>query len=655
MTVANEINRVKYIAEDFATYRSEADDFFRTYYPAEFNNLLATDLGNALMDQLAFAMQSLSFMVNRKSSELFLATARLNKSITKLARMLGYPIKSASPATTDLTITLTEGPYVFPITLSYGMQFQGPGDTVYEFRGAVPITIAPGETVVTIPIKEGQTKRLTFVSTGEQNQQFSVFGIPTGQFLYSDDFSMTVDGTTWDRQDLIKYEASNIYEVLFTDDPPKLRFGDGIAGNIPPDKSQIVVVFAYGKGAAGAIGQNQISGAIEEFAVNGITIPMSFTNTVSDVGEDPEDIRHVRSYASSFFRTQNAAVVKTDYDTIATLESGVALADAQIMRGISNDITIQSCLSGVDAGQALIHQAMVDMVATDVSGISFLGVSGIDGLAVSGTDLLSVSGVGTLGVAGIQYLGTDVSGNITGISYLNVSGQSNLGVAGTNLLFVSGVSGLGVSGIGDLGISGKENILSEGTSGITLIDNNLSSLSAYLSQTMSDTCASNNIQVIVLSADANNKYIPPSSTTLTNVQAKLQSLCDAVVTVFAVDGSSRIVNADVKVEIGINQTAIKEDVQSKSLDALIKSTAPYGLLVKRSAGVSLYISDIDKAIRDANTEGDLRFVNIKITGPISMIDSDGNLIISKQQLIQNGTVSVKVTKRVLVNGEVTNA
>jgi hypothetical protein len=89
MAVNDEINRVKFIAEDFGTYRDEADAYFAANYPEDFNNAIATNLGNAMLDQLAFAMQSLSFLVNRRASEMFLATARLNKSITKLARMVG--------------------------------------------------------------------------------------------------------------------------------------------------------------------------------------------------------------------------------------------------------------------------------------------------------------------------------------------------------------------------------------------------------------------------------------------------------------------------------------------------------------------------------------------------------------------------------------
>jgi hypothetical protein len=67
---------------------------------------------------------------------------------------------------------------------------------------------------------------------------------------------------------------------------------------------------------------NQIKKAVKTLVINGISIPMSFTNTVSNVGQNPEDIRHVQSFASTFFRTQNAAVVKEDYDSISELQTG---------------------------------------------------------------------------------------------------------------------------------------------------------------------------------------------------------------------------------------------------------------------------------------------------------------------------------------------
>jgi hypothetical protein len=645
MALVDELNRVSYVAEDFATYRSEADSFYKNNYPADFNDLIATNLGNALMDQLAFAMQSLSFMVNRRASELFLDTARLNRSITKLARMLGYTISPASPSTADLTITFTGAPFLVPISIPSGFQFQGPGDIVYEYANENPAVLLAGQTTLTIPVREGRSKTVTFVSDGTENQQFSLLGIPAGQYLYSDSFTVGVDGTTWTRLNQIKYESSNIYEVLFTDVPPKLRFGDNIAGNIPATSSSIVVKFRYGFGLAGSVGSNQIVSPVTPLVVNGVTIDMSFSNPASVVGADPEDIRHVRAYASSFFRTQNAAVIKDDYDSIAQLRSGVALADAQIMRGISNDITIQAAFSEISAGEVLLNSAVSGIATSSVSGASALGVSGTSSLYVGGISGLGVSGQSFLGVSGTQFLGADISGNVTGISYLGVSGISGLQVIGQSGLIIGGTSSLGVSGQGSLGVQNSTNFVTQAASGVSMIEYAKSSLSGYLSVAFSDTSKANNVQVVVLGVDVNNKYITPPSAVLTDVQTTLQGLADAVVTVAAVDGSSRIVNADVRVQIGISQTAIKTDVESLSLNALVGTSYPYGILVRRSPGVSLYRSEIQDAIKAANATGDIVFVNVDILSPSALVDSEGNLIIEPQQVVQNGNVSVAAVGR----------
>jgi hypothetical protein len=644
MAVSNEVNRVKFVAEDFETYRSEADAFFQANYPEDFNNAIATDIGNAMLDQLAFAMQSISFMVNRRASEMFLSTARLNKSITKLARMLGYPIQPAAPASTDLTITFTSGPYLYPIIIPRGFQFTAPGDIVYEYQGAADFVVPPATTSVTIPIKEGKTKRSSFVSNGETNQQFSIFGIPSGQFLYRNetetslDMVLTVDGYAWTRKDLIKYETTNTYEVLFTDDPPKLRFGDGITGNIPPINSQIVLSYRYGKGLGGAIGKDQITGTSIQLIVNNIVIPMTFANLVSNVGRDPEDIRHVRAFASSFFRTQNAAVIKSDYDTIAGLVNGVSLADAQIIRGVDNDITVQNSFTEIHAGELSVEQAVSGISASTVTGAGYAGVSGINFLVVGGTGSLGVSGIGSLGVSGTS---------VTGIQFL--------GVSGAGALFVGGTASLGVSGLQMLGISDQTFFISQSTSGINQIESGVTGLYGYLSQVFSDTSKANNVQMIILSSDANNKYISPSITTLNNVSGAIQPIADASVTVTAVDGISKIVTVNMAVEIGINQNAIKSDVQQKSLAALTGSVSPFGILVKRAAGKSLYVSDVEDAVRAANDAGDIRFINVSITGPTQYLDGAGNLIIGKQQIIQNGTVTLTVPYRFLATGEMVTA
>lgn len=647
--VVDTLNRVKFVSEEFQTYRTQAEEFFQAHYPDDFNNLISTDLGNALMDQLAYAMMALTFTVNRRVSELYLDTAQIPANIVKLARSQGKSIDPAAPATTDIVATFTDAPYSFPIPIPPGFQFQGPGDVIYEYRGNSNLILAAGETSLTIPAKEGNSRRISFISDGSELQRYEINGIPSDNYLYSDSMALTVDGTLWTRTDIIKFEPEDVYEVLFTTSPPQIRFGDGVAGNIPPENAQIALEYVYGKGAAGQIGSNQISGALSPLVVNGQIINMTFTNTSSTPGEDPESIQSIRSNASVFFRTQSAAVIKQDYDDIAELRPGVILADAQIIRGVDRDLTISSFFSSISGGVDLVSEAAQIIATPSVSGLGFLGVSGVPSLSVGGTGGLDVGNTGQLGVSGTEFLGCDVSGNVTGIGLLGVSGQSGLQVIGQGGLFVSGTDSLGVSGTSFIGIDQDETYVEKAVSGAAVATSGTTGLHDHLSQHLSDTSKANKVQVVVLSTDLNNKYIAPSTSVLTDVQATLQNQADAVVTVEAVDGTPNLVEADVLVELGISQTAVENDVVQNSLNALTQTNTPFGIMVRRSAGACLFLSDIHKAIRDANVDGDIVFINAKITHPVDKVDSDGNLEITKQQIIQNRNVTVKVVKRFVSN------
>lgn len=643
MSISTDINQVQFIAEDFSTYQQQAQQFYQQYYPDTFNDVINTDLGNALIDQIAFAMMAMTFTINRRASENFMQTAKLNSSIVKLAKMLGYPISPAFPGTTNVTIAFPGAPYTFPITISQGFQLQGPGNIIYEYRSTTPTVIPAGSTSATIPMSEGVTKTVTYVSDGTQNQQFNIVGIPAGQYLYNDILNVSVDGVTWSFSSLLQYQSSNIFEILFVNSPPLLNFGDGIVGNIPPAGSQIILSYSYGYGLTGSIGSNQLS-PLSTIVIQGQNITYTIANTVGNVGGNPEDIRHVKAFASSFFRTQNAAVIKSDYDTIAQLQNGVAIADAQIMRGVSGDITIQMNFNDIYSGVSAMEEAAAIMLTTNVSGINYLGVSGTTFLYVGGEDELSVSGTSTLGVSGTSALGWNGS-FVTGIDQLGVSGISQLGISGTDTLFVGGESFLGVSGIDHLGVSGISQIQYLVSTGSSEIQGGVSGLSSYLSQVFSDTSKANNVQVVVLAVDANNNYIAPSLTLIDTVQQKLQSIADAVVTVNVVDGSSKIVPATLVINYGLSPTAVQSDVEQQMSVALSQSVNPFGLMVRRPVGLSLYLSDIQDSIRANTSSGDVIFIDPHITIPANLLDSDGNLIIAKQQVIQAFDIQFNMVRR----------
>lgn len=668
--MANLVNRAQYVSEDFSTYRAEADEFFRSNYPEAYNNLIATDIGNALMDQLAYAMQSLAFMVNRKASELYLDTARLNSSITKIAKMLGYQISTAHPSSCDATITLSQS-WPFEIQIPIGFQFKATGDIVYEYRGDNPFIIPSGTTTFTIPLKEGKTKRLVFTSDGTENQQFSIYGIPSGEYMYSDDLVMTVNGTEWTEVSPIRFENEDYFEVLYTDNPPKLRFGDGIAGNIPKATSQIVLKFVYGKGLKGAIGSNQISGPASPLVVNGETVVMSITNTVANTGRDPEDIRSVRSLASTFFRSQAAAVIKADYDDISKKVSGVVLADAQTIRGVDADLTLTGHFSSLGSISAAIPVALASKEASLSAAIDLAITSATQKVTTDAQTQQITDSVTSLSTA-VSSITTNVDSLTAIIQAMSASTEKTNALALLNTIsdqqdsLSAAISTLSTNlptlitnEIDKTDLLTKLNTaktqsltVSEAVdSQIASLNTTRSGMSDYLSYILSDTSKSNHVQVIILSVNNNNRYIAPSSATISDVEAKLKAIADAAVTITVVDGSGRIVPVDLTVNIGISQSAIKEDVESLSTQALLSTSIPYGLLIRRDPGKALYKSEIQEAILAANNEGDIAFLNISITSPSNQLDSAGNLIIEPQQVIQDGTVTVRATKRVVANEE----
>lgn len=668
--MANLVNRAQFISEDFSTYRDEADEFFRSNYPEAYNNLIATDLGNALMDQLAYAMQSLAFMVNRKASELYLDTARLNSSVTKIAKMLGYQISTAHPATCDATITLSRD-WPFEIQIPIGFQFRATGDVVYEFRGDNPYIIPSGVTTFSIPLKEGRTKRLVFTSDGSENQQFSIYGIPTSEYMYSDDLILTVNGTEWIQSSPIRFENQNYFEVLYTDSPPKLRFGDGIAGNIPSATSQIVLKFIYGKGLKGAIGSNQISGPVTPLVINGETVEMSISNTVANAGRDPEDIRSVRSLASTFFRSQAAAVIKADYDDIAKQISGVVLADAQTIRGVDLDLTLSGHFSSLGSLAVSIPGALVAKEASMAAAID-LAITAATQNVTTEDQQQEVSDAVASFSSSLSSISTNVDALASVIQAMSSSPEKTEAIDLLNN--ISDQQASLTAAIDDLSSNldslitneiDRDDLISKLNSAKTValtfsesvdpqiadLNSTRSEMSDYLSYILSDTSKSNHVQVIILSVNNNNRYVAPSSATISEVEAKLKSIADAAVTISVVDGSSRIVPVDVTVNMGISQSAIKEDVEALATQALLSTSAPYGLLVRREPGKSLYRSEIQEAILAANNDGDIVFLNINITAPSNQLDSAGNLIIDPQQVIQDGTIAVRATKRVVANEE----
>ena len=102
------------------------------------------------------------------------------------------------------------------------------------------------------------------------------------------------------------------------------------------------------------------------------------------------------------------------------------------------------------------------------------------------------------------------------------------------------------------------------------------------------------------------------------------------------------VYVDLSVRVKVSDGAIQADVRDRAEQSLIKADAqPYGLLVLRDYGESLYKYEIQKAIRDYQLrDADIDYADILITSPENKLDSGGNLIIESNEVIVSRDITV---------------
>lgn len=553
--MADELNKVLYVDQDFGTAVAAIQNFLNAEFPDEYNDYVGANIGQALIEIIAYAEQNLAWYLNRKVTDLYFPTAKTPNAVAKIARMLGYKPKTATYAETPVTVVLKKGPYTFPVTINSGFKLRGPNRTVWEYRGDVAVVFQPGETSKTFTASQGESLTASFVSKFTTNQIFELRGIAAGKFVAGSSFQVFVDGVEWEEFGQIPFDVVDAYETNLVSSPPYVRFGDGVQGKIPPLGSAIEVRYVVCDGFKGRILSGAITAPVSNLIANFQTIPVDVTQPSSSVGgDDPEDVRSIVVNAPLFQRSQDRAITKGDYDFLSNQYVNVARADAKIVRGVSGDIALQAIYA--------VFREQLGM---------------------------------------LQQSSCEVSGAVSGSTFT-----------------VSEVAGV---------VSGYLDILYD-----------------HIDINFTDSCNGNLVQVAVLAKDANRRYVSPLQATLDGLKAHLDERKDVTHTIEVLSGEANVIGAEVLVRVKVSPNAIEDDVVQEIDDALQKSdVSPFGLLVEREFNDSLYVWDIEKALREGVDDVDNRVVyaDVEILGPSIYLDEHGNLICPEGFVIQVGTVTIE--------------
>lgn len=693
-----QINRVRFAGKDFFTFVDDMVARMQLLFVTEFNDFVASGTGVMLIDMVAWAAETLSFYIDRQASESYLSTARLRRSVNRLARQVGYKMSPAVSATVDLEVNLTQI-YAFDVPIPEGFKFLGPSGLNYEATEEVifPAGEGPASPSRTVSVREGITRVETFTSDGTRNQ---VFRLNPGvdKFFAAGTNDVVVGAAIWTESEFITFDETDQYEIDFNNDPPLLRFGDGVAGNIPPAGDDITVTYVANSGAGGLVLANEITRVVSPLVVAFQAIPLTITHEdPTSGGADPESLESAKRNAPLFFKARNVAVTQSDYIGLSQafvdpLAGAVAVAQAFVARGAEDDLTLQILLDNIRAivdplaadvqaetaaaraslqagetnvanitSELAIVDARLDTIATDPMTTSAAGeiVDIRDEAQNQRVDMIDIAAAVVDGKADVDassalapektsikdYFDTintlAAASKIKAETIITKSGtvetsvetaKAATAVITTELTTLSANLTAALANLDEI-----DDIVSVQFD--TAIETELQAIYDHVDGFLAADCQANLVQVPILTKDVDGFLVEPSITLQRSLEAYLEARKEVTQVVEVVSGGPFLVRATITGRIAVVSGFVAATVLSnvqKKIDDLLRD---------REFGASLRLSDVYTSIAPDPQTGvggvvGVQYAIFEITGPVLKLDSDGNLVITQQEVITKGSLTL---------------
>lgn len=324
-TPTPKLSALSYTHQDFWSMKTRLVNFIYEKFPNDFNDFVESSLALMITENFAFIGDLISFKLDQYINELFIDTVTEVENAFRLARLVGFQPTPPVAATAMFSATINNvltGDVVIPGGVLTDITVN---DTIlnYELFAAdsqnnplfdEDIVIPAGSLVnTTIVGVEGRTLTDSFRGTGLVNQSIV---LSTSPVLF-DSIRVFVDGVKWQQ---VEY---------FTDSQPRREFrveydsdyrafvifGNNRAGLIPPEGSNITVLYRVGGGVIG----NIISGALQfsrQFDVPSLNfpVPVTFRNyTKGSNGYNGDGISEIREKLPAYLKMQDRCVTGEDY------------------------------------------------------------------------------------------------------------------------------------------------------------------------------------------------------------------------------------------------------------------------------------------------------------------------------------------------------
>lgn len=371
--------RAQYSGLDFNTNLDDLRARIQVKFASTYNDFAVSSLGMMLLDSVSFGLDTLSFYLDRRATDTYLATARTRKSVARLTRQLGYKMGASVSSSVDLSVTIASPG--FNVTMPKGFQFSGPNSLIYE--NAQDVTWLSTDSIRTKSVScyEGVTVVETFVSDGSASQVFQLKKVPDQTFVVSGSVVVLVNGSPFVESDFLSFTTTDQFEVGYNDDPPTIRFGNGVAGNIPISGATISVTYIGSHGLSGLVNSHTIQSEVNPLVISFQPITMSVDNALGSVGgDDPETLDHAKIFAPLVYKSRFVAVTRPDYEALAgafadPLFGRVAVAQAVSSRSADTDTDLNGSIAIIQ--DTIDEPLLIAAGAFTLTGTASVDTSGI--------------------------------------------------------------------------------------------------------------------------------------------------------------------------------------------------------------------------------------------------------------------------------------
>ena len=367
---------VRYYGSDPDTIEQEILDELRANYGEDFTNIIQSSHGMMLIHLYSRALWRVVFQGDRNASDVYAHTVRMRTPSAWIAKQLGYNPRGAAAAATALNVSLQVA-QAFDVLMPSGFVFKASDGSLW--RTSKDYQWDAGDaTLKSVSVREFELKGTSFTSNGQAHQRFKMpIDRTKPEYIVDGSLTVRVAGVLWDGQPIIRWGANNDYEVFYTADVPFVMFGDGSAGNIPPQGAAIRVEWEQCRGLKGNIGNGNIASAQAALVVNGVTIGLDVTQpAVAGGGLPDESAQEAARSAVTALQARGVAVTRGDIEAqalafVSSRYGRAARATAHSPRGGGNDAVLAAALKGVRDKVG----APVPAVAAAVASLSALKVS----------------------------------------------------------------------------------------------------------------------------------------------------------------------------------------------------------------------------------------------------------------------------------------